>query len=107
LSQSGQSVFCEPSDFAVAFIAAEILSRELHSRPVVVGRGANARVEMLAKPPSPGMMSVFFKICCDLLATEASRRSVRLELARPKAETDDSNLEWIDFARRRLRRTDG
>lgn len=106
LAASGQSAWYQPSDYATAMILAEVLSRELSPRPLVVGTGPDARVEMVTLPPSAGMVGAWLKGCTELLCTEGARRRYRLELSRPP-RGDGGDLAWIDDARRRLHGTDG
>ena len=68
LGESGQSQFYEPSDWATARLAAEVMSRTLLSESRITG------------PLFTAMMSA----ACEMLSTEASRRRLRMELAKPQ-----------------------
>jgi hypothetical protein len=70
LANSGQSRFYEPSDWQVAYVWAELLSRELRNPHKV----------------SAMMMASWNSVQADLLTTEGSRRRVRLEFMRAQTE---------------------
>lgn len=107
LVRSGQSAFYEPSDWAMAVVVAEAMSRELHPQPVVVGNGPGARVEMLVLPPKSASIAAWLKAATALLVTEGDRRRLSMELQRPVAEKGDDDVAWLDDARRRLRGESG
>ena len=65
LSESGQSQFYEPSDWAAARYVAEILSKHVK-----------------AAKPSAQMFAGIWSAMSDLLSTEAARRRVRMEIER-------------------------
>ena len=65
LAISAQSKFYEPSDWAYAYVWAEVLSRQLE------GGRLSAR-----------MMASWASTAADLLTTEAARRRVRVEVDR-------------------------
>lgn len=67
LGESGQSVFFEPSDWAQAWILAELLDREMQSFK-----------------PNGMIISAWMHGAGELLTTEGSRRRMRIELARAK-----------------------
>lgn len=104
LAKSGQAVFYEPSDWAVAVVLAESISRELQPQPIVVGKGADATVEMHALPPKAASIAAWLKGMTALMATEGDRRRLSLELQRPAPATGEEagNVSWLDDARRRL-----
>lgn len=105
LAGSGQSAFYEPSDWATAFLLAESMSRELNPQPILVGQGDGAYIEMVSPPPKAASVAAWLKGMTALLATEADRRRVSLELQRPQPQTPEGggDVAWIDDARRRLR----
>lgn len=86
LKQSGQAVFYEPSDWALAVVVAESISRELNPQPVVVGRGADAEVVMVSLPPKGASLAAWLKAMTSLLVSEGDRRRMRLELERGEGE---------------------
>lgn len=101
LARSGQSEHYEPSDWATAWLIAEAISRELEPQPVVVGRGREARVEMVTVPPKAAAMTAWLRAMTSLLVTEGDRRRARLELQRPVPVAED--VPTLDDYRRRVR----
>jgi hypothetical protein len=86
LADSGQSVFFEPSDWAVARLAAESTSRLL--------RGERFSAVLLSAVDS---------MWARLLMTEADRRRLRIELEKPKEDADAvAAVSFLDDARKRL-----
>lgn len=102
LATSGQRAFYEPSDWATAYLLAESMSRELHPQPIVSSEG---EVTMVRFPPKAASVAAWLKGTTALLATEADRRRVSLELERPQPPSGEGggDVAWIDDARRRLR----
>lgn len=86
LKASGQSQFYASSDWATAVLLAESISRELSPQPVVVGKGDDARVEMLSFPPKGASLAAWLRGMTALLVTEGDRRRAALELQRPAPE---------------------
>lgn len=80
LSQSGQHVFYEASDWATAFLLAEAMSRELRPQGIV-WQGKVVSYELMTV--KAGTISALLKGMSDLMVTEGSRRRVALELQRP------------------------
>lgn len=72
LGQSGQAVFYQPSDWAVARVWAEILSRQLQSDRI-----------------SAVMVTAWASSASELLTTEGARRRARLELDHAVAADPD------------------
>lgn len=105
LADSGQSAFYEPSDWALAFVLAESISRELQPQPVVVGKGDDARVEMFAMPPKGASLAAWLKGMTALMVSEGDRRRMRIELSRPAAPEGEEaeNVSELDEWRQRLR----
>ena len=66
LRESGQAVFYQPSDWAVARYAAELMSRGLSSD----------------RPPNGQFVAALNSVMTSLLSTEGDRRRVRIELER-------------------------
>lgn len=81
LSQSGQSHWYEPSDWATAQYIAEAMSRNLE-------QGQRMSAQMFASVLS-GMT--------ELLTTEGARRRVRMELAREEPAEDASVTAIADY----------
>ena len=98
LGASGQRVFYEPSDWAIAHLAAESISRDL--KPQFVGNNPVTGEPMVEKIPLKGAsLSAYTKLFASLMATEGDRRRMRLELERGAtmpAETEaESNVVSI------------
>lgn len=70
LRESGQAVFYQPSDWAVARYAAELMSRGLSSD----------------RPPNGQFVSALDSVMARLLTTEGDRRRARIELERKPAQ---------------------
>jgi hypothetical protein len=99
LAASGQAVFYEPSDWAVAQLVAESMSRELAPQPFAVGD----RVELVSLPPKASSVAAWLKASTALLATAADRRRLRLELDRGgPADAAGAPANLAEY-RRRLR----
>lgn len=105
LAVSGQSVFYEPSDWALAAVVAEAMSRELQPQPMTVGRGEDATVMMVTLPPKGASMAAWLKAMTALMVTEGDRRRLRLELVRQQGpdREEAADVSELDAARRRLR----
>lgn len=82
LERSGQSVFYTNSDWGIAYVLAESISREMNPQPIAVGKGEHAHVEMVELPPKGASLSAWLKGMAALLVTEGDRRRLRLELER-------------------------
>lgn len=107
LGRSGQSQFYTSSDWATAYLLAESMSRELHPQPIVVGKGADAVVEMHAVPPKGASLAAWLKGMAALMTTEGERRRARMELERAGAGAGGGqggggggSVSWLDAARR-------
>jgi hypothetical protein len=74
LKKSGQSRFYEPSDWAQAWVWAELLSRAL---------------EQEDRPPAM-LIATWAAGATELLTTEGARRRLRLELQRPGQVDEDA-----------------
>ena len=71
LQQSGQAAFYQPSDWAMARYAAELMSRGLQSD----------------RPPNGQYVAALNSVMSSLLTTEGDRRRARIELERRKTVT--------------------
>jgi hypothetical protein len=84
LGASGQEQFYEPSDWAIAYLMAESISRDL--KPQFVGFVQTGRdttePEYAAIPLKGASLSAYLKAMSDLLATEGARRRAGVELQR-------------------------
>lgn len=101
LARSGQSSFYEESDWLTAVVLAESISREFEDQPMVIGKGADAHLEMVKLAPKSASISAWIKGFTSLLATEGDRRRARIELQVPKAEEGDGDVSFLTDARRR------
>lgn len=80
ITKSGQSMWYEPSDWAVAYLTCESLSRDLN--PQVVGITETGEVVKDVIPLKGASLSAYQKTFTSLLLNEADRRKLRLELKR-------------------------
>lgn len=105
LKSSGQSRFYESSDWGLAFLLAESMSRELNDQPIVVGKGPDATVEMHKVPPKGASLAAWLKGMTALLVSEGDRRRAALELQRPQPEPrggeEDGSVTILDSWRTR------
>jgi hypothetical protein len=105
LKASGQVVYYEPSDWGLAYVLAENLSRQL--KPRFVGIDEISGVKMEAELPINGAgLSALLKGMSQLLVTEADRRRASIELDRPAPGALDQKpgeVSHLDDARSRLR----
>lgn len=96
LSLSGQSAFYEPSDWAMARVVAESISRELKPQPIVVGQGESAHVEMYELPPKGASLTAWLRAAASLLVTEGDRRRLRVELELKEPAQQDEAVVILD-----------
>lgn len=80
LGASGQSVFFEPSDWAVAQIVADTLSRYLR-----------------AGKPNAVLFSSIMSAMSSLLTTEGDRRRLRIELSKSQEDNEDDNSDFSEL----------
>ena len=108
LQKSGQAVFYQPSDWALAWIIAESMSRDL--KPQVVGVTEETGEVIWAVIPLKGAsLAGYLKAMSSLLVTEGDRRRVQLELTRPGEGDDNGTPEVpsLDAYRDRLKARTG
>jgi hypothetical protein len=99
LGESGQSKFYEASDWATAWLLAEVISRELKPKPVVVG----TKVQMVAAPVKAAALAAFLAGCTRLLATEGDRRRLQIELQQPDGDGEGgASVSSLDAWRDRV-----
>lgn len=91
LEQSGQSRFFEPSDWAIAYLFVDSISRDL--KPQYVGVTAAPHSEPIYEviPLKGASLSAYLKAFGNLLMTEGDRRRLRLELERGGLENPDGD----------------
>jgi hypothetical protein len=95
LAKSGQARWYEPSDWAVAYLVAESMSRDLLEQVVgVIQQGPQAGEIVRERIPLKGAsLSAYLRAFSVLLVTEGDRRRVQVELQRPEADPDDARVD--------------
>ena len=84
LGISAQRMFYEPSDWALAYMIAESLSRDL--KPQFVGFNPETGEPTVQKIPMKGAsLAAYLKAMNSLLVTEVDRRRANIEIARAGA----------------------
>jgi hypothetical protein len=92
LAASGQSEFYEPSDWAMALMVAESISRDLNPQVVAVPEKTGKPV--FEKVPMKGAsLSAYLKAMTDLMVSEAARRRAGIALKRAGADTDSGEKD--------------
>lgn len=113
LEASGQSKFYEPSDWALAYLVAESISRELRPQPLIDAKGrtitdAKGKPIMVERPPKGASLAAWIKAMSELLVSEGARRRLQIELdlpdEPPAGEDGGGSVSNIDAWRSR---TDG
>lgn len=104
LAESGQSEFYESSDWALAQIVAESISRDL--KPQVVGVSEETGEPVMAVIPMKGAsLSAYLKSMTALMVSEGDRRRAGIELQRNSpevAEPEDPKVTSLNEYRQRL-----
>jgi hypothetical protein len=104
LAKSGQSEFYEPSDWAMAQIVAESISRDLEEQVVAVPEKTGEPV--YAKVPMKGAsLSAYLKAMNALMVSEGDRRRAGVELERAGAASEPeapAGVVALDEYRREL-----
>jgi hypothetical protein len=81
LPESGQSIYYQPSDWAIAYLLAESLSRDF--KPQFVGVNEESGEPIFETIPLKGAsLGAYLKGFTALLATEGDRRRMQIELER-------------------------
>ncbi len=88
LARSGQASFYEPSDWAVAVLIAESMSRDL--LPQVVGVTDSGEVVKSDIPLKGASLSAYLRAMSVLLVTEGDRRRLSVELSRAGVADPDA-----------------
>lgn len=96
LSPSGQSKFYEPSDWALAVLIAESMSRDLMPQAIGIAEKSGEVVESVI-PLKGASLSAYLRAMAVLLVTEGDRRRLHMELQRnagvdPDAESADGTV---------------
>lgn len=104
LGESGQSAFYQASDWALATVVAESMSRELSPR--VVGRTGDGEA-IVGTPPIPGAsLAAYLKAMSALMVSEGERRRAGLELqvaAEASKAEETAGVAVLDEYRAKLR----
>lgn len=104
LGESAQSMYYEPTDWAVAYMTAESISRDLESQFVgFTEDGEGGTKPEFAKIPLKGAsLSAYIKVFGALLMTEGDRRRMKLEITRSVGTSAAQvESETADLAARR------
>lgn len=99
--KSGQSIWMEPSDWAMLYLMCESISRDLN--PQVVGINEETGKAIMAAIPLKGAsLSAYLKGFASLLVSEGERRRLRLELERKKRiDAAAAGENVVDIVQRR------
>ncbi len=91
LAKSGQTVLYEPSDWGLALIICESLSRDLRPQyvgattPMVIGEGSEAIYEVI--PLKGASLTAYLRALGALGVTVGDRRNLKIEIERGPAHT--------------------
>lgn len=104
LEESGQSEFYEPSDWAMAYLIAESISRDL--KPQVVGINEETGKPVKATIPLKGAsLNAYLKAMTALMVSEGDRRRAGVELQRggdDKPAEKSAGVVALDAYRKQL-----
>lgn len=89
LAKSGQSEFYEPSDWAMAAVLAESMSRDLKEQVVAVPEKTGEPVYATV-PMKGASLSAYLKGMAALMVSEGERRRVGIELERGKVDEPET-----------------
>lgn len=104
LGKSGQSQFYEPSDWQVAVLIAESISRDLKPQFVGFEEGVDddghdfKKVALQALPLKGSALTAYLRGMSSLLVTEGDRRRLRLELEKPPEPGSERDAAISDLA---------
>lgn len=104
LAESGQSIYYEPSDWAMAYMLAESMSRDMNPQAIGISeRTGEAVIETV--PMKGASLSAYLKGMTALLVSEADRRRASIELQRTPAadpkEAEAATIASLDEYRKR------
>lgn len=88
LAGSGQAVFYQPSDWAVAFLIAESMSRDLSEQVVGVTERDGVLRDVI--PLKGASLSAYLRAFAVLMVTEGDRRRLQVELQRGETVDPDA-----------------
>lgn len=106
---SAQSVYYEPSDWAVAYLIAESMDRELQDQVVAViqpNEHGPGKVQWGKVPIKGASLNALKAMMTNLLVTEGDRRRAGIEVVRAiqnEDATDASDAEVVDMETERQR----
>jgi hypothetical protein len=98
LKVSGQRKFYEPSDWAMAYLIAESISRDLNPQFVGVTAGDHSEPVYEVIPLKGASLSAYLKAMGNLLATEGDRRRASIELHRGEVVDPDEDASVTALA---------
>ena len=96
LEDSGQSKFYEPSDWALAYLLAESISRELKPQPVF-NPMTGEKITEVERPPKGASLAAWLKGMTSLLVTEGDRRRLQIELYQPAVAEGETPAPVTDM----------
>lgn len=102
LGVSGQSKFYEPSDWAVAVLGAESMSRDLQPQAIGIAEKSGEVVESVI-PLKGASLAAYLRLFAVLLVTEGDRRRLQIELQHatgPDADQQRAKGTLVDLRRR-------
>jgi hypothetical protein len=99
LAPSAQSTYYEASDWALAFVLAESMSREFADQPV--GTAEDGSPVMAALPPKAASVAAWLKGMTALLVTEGDRRRLQVEVSRRESAPSEEAVALLDEYRHR------
>lgn len=104
LTKSGQRIYYEPSDWAMAYLLAESISRDL--KPQVVAVPERTGEPVFEEVPMKGAsLSAYLKGMTALLVSEVDRRRAQIELTRKPApdpkDEEEATIARLDAYRKR------
>lgn len=94
LKRSGQALFWEPSDWMVAKLLCESISRDLNPQVVGVAPASEfgpAEVVRERIPLKGASLNAYLKGFASLMLTEGDRRRLRIELERERLKSGDTS----------------
>jgi hypothetical protein len=95
LKDSGQSIYYEPSDWGMAYVLAESMSRDLNPQVVAVPESTGEPV-FETVPMKGASLAAYLKGMTALLVSEADRRRAGVELTRkPEPSSEDQEQATV------------
>ena len=97
--KSGQSMWMEPSDWAMFYLMCESISRDLN--PQVVGTTDDGEILRDYIPLKGASLGAYLKGFASLLVTEGDRRRLRIELERDRRAEEAQSATVTDITQNR------